>query len=192
MKFKGFKKLTEEFSRTPDFEDTDDKFDVAGDELERLSNIPDDELDLGYDYENPPEEPYKPPVDEENPNWLQFDTLPDFMKPALSMFGKTVLKTLTKTKLKDINILASLQHVGPSSTEDINATTHHANEMHDDVRDLRHTIEGLIPGYDVHAKLYSNPQDTYLVLRDEMGEYIYHWRSHDTKNNEFTKTKKRS
>ena len=53
-------------------------------------------------------------------------------------------------------------------------------------------VEGLIPGYDVHAKLYSNPQDSYLVLRDDMGEYIYHWRSHDTKNNEFTKTKKRS
>jgi len=192
MKFKRFTKLAEEFARAPDFEDTEDKFDVAGDELEALSNLSDDELDLGPDYENPPEEPFSPPVDEENPNWLQFDTLPDFMKPALSMFGKTVLKVLTKTKLKDINILANLQHTGPSSTQDINATTHHADTTHDKVRDLRHTIEGLIPGYDVHAKLYSNPQDSYLVLRDDMGEYIYHWRTHDTKHNEFTKTKKRS
>ena len=66
MKFKGFKKITEEFSRAPEFEDADDQFDVTGDELESLSN---DELDLGPDYEDVPEQPYKPPAaDEENPN----------------------------------------------------------------------------------------------------------------------------
>jgi hypothetical protein len=192
MKFKRFVKLDENFSRTPDFEDTGDQFDISGAELDSFSNLSDEEFDdLDRQYENPPKEPFRPSKDEEHPNWMTIDSVPDFMKPALKMFGRTVLKTLTKADLKDVQILANLQHVGPTSHEEINATAAHAAETHDKVRDLEHVIDGLIPGYEVNAKLYSNPQDTYLVLSDDMGEYIYHWPTHRTIEKTYTKTKKK-
>lgn len=194
MKFTGFKKLNEQFDRAPDFEDTDDKFELMGGELDSYSNLSDEEFDLGTEYENPPEEPWKPELDPQDPNWMQVDTMPEFMRPAFTMVYKTVLKTLTDTDIKDINVLANLQHVGPTHHKEIQATIDHARDTFvKPVRNMKHTIEELIPGYEVDAKLYHNPTDSYLVLSDGMGEYIYHWPTDDSKpeENMYTKVRKK-
>ncbi len=127
----------------------------------------------------------------QNPNWLQISQLPGYMQQGIKAMGKTVFSTLTKTKIRDINMMANLQGGGPNEAIEMNAVAHHAREVADHTRDLKMRFGELIPGYEPDAKLYVGHEDTYLVLRDDMGNYIYHWPSKDTKHNEFTSVKKR-
>lgn len=118
----------------------------------------------------------------QNPEWLNISDLPGYMQQGIRAVGKTVFHTLTSTPLKDISILANLQGGGPSEERELNAVAHHAHATATEPRDLSMQFGEVIPGYAPDAKLYAGEDDTYLIVQDEMGKYIYHWPSSETKS----------
>ena len=152
-----------------------------------------DEDEMGFD--EPTDEPSKLPArlpnkdvlgqGEQRPDWLQISQLPGYMQQGIRAMGKTVFGTLTKTKIKDINILVNLQGGGPNTALELNAVAGYARKTADHTRDMQMTFGEMIPDYSPDAKLYVNDEDTHLVIRDEMGDYIYQWPTSDTKQDQF-------
>lgn len=170
---------------------------ISGSELAALG-ADDDDTDVS-DARPEPSEPSNLPATishdvrakgMQNPDWMSISQLPGYMQTGIKMMGKTVFSTLTDTKLRDINLLVNLQNNGPNDTMELNAVAKHARDTAESSRDLEMRFGELIPGYKPEAKMFVNKQDTYLVIRDDMGEYIYHWPTSDTKHNEYTKTKR--
>lgn len=122
----------------------------------------------------------------QSPDWLQVSQLPGYMQHGIRAMGDVVFGTFTHTPLSDINILANLQGKGPSEHLELNAVAHHARKTAEHTQDLDMEFGEIIPGYKPDAKLYTCEEDTYLVVRDDMGDYIYHWPTSDSK----TSTKK--
>lgn len=114
-------------------------------------------------------------------DWMGVDQLPGYMQNGIRAMGRIVFNPLTKTKLEDINILANLNGHGPHDAIEINAVANFARKHATETRDLSMTFGEVIPGYAPEAKLFITPHDTYLVIQDDMGRYIYNWKSKDTK-----------
>ncbi len=115
-------------------------------------------------------------------DWMGVDQLPGYMQTGIRRMGRVVFSPLTRTKLENISILANLGGHGPNKQMELNAVAHYAMKNATETRDLSMQFGEMIPGYEPEAKLYVTPHDTYLVVRDEMGQYIYSWESKDTKD----------
>ena len=151
----------------------------------------DDDDDVDNDYADP--EPQTPGTDLavqskdavaqgwQNPDWMTIKQLPGYMQQGIRALGKTVFGSLTSTPLSKVSILANLQGGGPSEERELNAVAHHARATAQEPRDLSMQFGEVIPGYEPDATLYVGEEDTYLIVQDEMGKYIYHWPSSDTK-----------
>lgn len=115
-------------------------------------------------------------------DWMGVDQLPGYMQTGIRRMGRVVFSPLTKTRLEDMSILANLGGHGPNKQMELNAVAKYAQSNATQTRDLAMSFGEMIPGYEPDAKLYVTPHDTYLVVQDEMGQYIYSWESKDTKD----------
>jgi hypothetical protein len=114
-------------------------------------------------------------------DWMNVDQLPGYMQHGIRAMGRIVFKPLTRTDLEDINILANLGGHGPNEAIEMNAVANFARKHAKETRDLSMNFGEMIPGYHPEVKLYITPHDTYLVVQDDMGRYIYSWESKNTK-----------
>lgn len=163
---------------------------ISADNLNALANM-DDEPDVDHaDVQPEPTEPNTLPAvikDEkalyakgvQKPNWLTISQLPGYMQNGIRMMGKVVFKTLTKTPLEEIHLMVNLQNGGPNETIEMNAVGNHAKSKAGDVRDLHMAFGEMIPGYEPKVKMYIHEDQTYLLVRDDMGDYIYSWPTSD-------------
>ncbi len=115
-------------------------------------------------------------------DWMTIDQLPGYMQNGIRAMGRVVFNSLTKTPLDEISVLANLGGHGPSERMDLNAVAHFAQTNAKEERDISMQFGEMVPGYEPEVKLYMTPHDTYLVVRDEMGQYIYSWETKDTKD----------
>jgi hypothetical protein len=115
-------------------------------------------------------------------NWMGVDQLPGYMQTGIRRMGRVVFSPLTKTRLEDMSIIANLGGHGPNKQMELDAVAKYAQSNATQTRDLAMSFGDMIPGYEPDAKVYVTPHDTYLVVQDEMGRYIYSWESKDTKD----------
>lgn len=115
-------------------------------------------------------------------DWMNVDQLPGYMQHGIRAMGRIVFKPLTRTDLEDINILANLGGHGPNEAVEMNAVANFARKNATETRDMSMQFGEMIPGYEPEVKLYVTPNDTYLVVQDDMGRYIYSWESKNTKD----------
>lgn len=151
-----------------------------------------DDFDFGFDPEDEPTTPGTMPAEinkgvqgagESSPDWYTIDQLPGYMERGIRAVGRQVFKTFTSTPLKDINMLVNLQGNGPTEKQELNAVADFARRKATSDSDLSMHFGEVIPGYEPDAHIYTTKDDTYLVVRDEMGDYIYSWPTTDTKDN---------
>lgn len=164
---------------------------ISADSLNALTNA-NDEPEVGYDdaeIDEPTEPNTLPAVIKDpkalyakgmqKPNWLTISQLPGYMQRGIRMMGKVVFKTLTKTPLEEIHLMVNLQNGGPNEAIEMNAVGNHAKENTADTRDLEMAFGEMIPGYEPKVKMYIHDDQTYLLVRDDMGDYIYSWPTSD-------------
>ena len=157
---------------------------ISADSLNALTNANDDpEVDYSDAQPEPTEPNTLPAVIKDpkalyaqgmqKPNWLTISQLPGYMQRGIRMMGKVVFKTLTNTPLEEIHLMVNLQNGGPNEAIEMNAVANHAKKHADGVRDLEMAFGEMIPGYEPKVKMYIHDDQTYLLVRDDMGDYIY-------------------
>jgi len=163
---------------------------ISADSLNALTNA-NDEPDVDYaDAQPEPTEPNTLPAvikdkkalyakGMQKPNWLTISQLPGYMQRGIRMMGKVVFKTLTSTPLEEIHLMVNLQNGGPNEAIEMNAVGNHAKKGAGDIRDLQMAFGEMVPGYEPKVKMYIHDDQTYLLVRDDMGDYIYSWPTSD-------------
>ena len=95
--------------------------------------------------------------------------------------GRQVFGSFTKTKIEDIQVLANLMGQGPNETRELNAVAGwvRQNGQRDTEGELNFSQS--IEGYEADFKIYSADGITFILVKDDYGNYIYSWPSTDNK-----------
>lgn len=116
-----------------------------------------------------------------SPEFRTVAQLPGYMANAIRKIGRTVFKTYTTTPIEDIDVLANVQGQGPNSQREMNAVAGWArnNATLDQQTSEAATADfgNVIPGYTPKIQVYDAGGTAFMVVRDDMGDYIYSWPS---------------
>lgn len=120
------------------------------------------------------------------PKFHAVHNLPGYASTPIRKLGRAVFKPFTDTRIEDICVVANLGGSGkPNTTQELNAivgtlardgTRHSQYEI-----DFDNSLSAVIPGYHADILLYTYMGYTFLVVRDEMGQYVYSWPTTDNK-----------
>lgn len=172
-----------------------DRLPALGPQDRDMANVDSGEFDdsdvgLGQSEEEPTEPTTMPAqinkgvkaAEDLTPEWYTINQLPGYMQQGIRQVGKTVFGSFTKTPMDKILILANLGGSGPHEQLELNNVAGWAMENSVRRDDLSMKFGEIIPGYEPDAKLYVTAEDTFLLVRDMMGDYIYSWPTSDNVN----------
>ncbi len=113
------------------------------------------------------------------PNFRSVSDLPGYMKNAIRRIGRTVFSVYTTTPIEDIDVLANVGGQGPNTQRELNAVAGWArnNATLDQQASEAATADfgDVIPGYAPQIQVYTAGDTTFMVTRDDHGDYIYSW-----------------
>lgn len=116
------------------------------------------------------------------PEWHMVKHLPGYMSQGIRAIGRQVFTPFTKTKIEDIQVIASLGGSGPNSTTEINSVAKFLLDHGTKSTEASMQFHDRIPGYEADMKVYTFANYTFLLVKDHAGNYIYSWPSTDNKN----------
>jgi len=116
------------------------------------------------------------------PDFHKVSELPGYMANAIRKIGRTVFSTYTTTPIEKIDVLANLGGgQGPNERKEINAVAGwaRANARLDQQASEAATAEfgRVIPGYKPQLMVYDARGTTFMLVRDDHGDYVYSWPS---------------
>ena len=117
-----------------------------------------------------------------DPEWHQVRNLPGYLKAAIRALGRQVFGQFTNTRIEDIQVLANLGESGePNSAREMNAVAGWLKDQGERDTDGEMNFQRSIPDYGADFKIYSAEGYTFMIVKDEYGEYIYSWPAEDNK-----------
>ena len=115
------------------------------------------------------------------PDWHQIKHLPGYIKAAIRAMGRQVFGTFTKTRIEDIQVIANLGGQGPNTEREVNAVAGWLKDNGTRDTDGEMNFQRSIPDYDAEFKMYSFDKFTFMIVKDDYGNYIYSWPTADNK-----------
>lgn len=115
------------------------------------------------------------------PEWHQVKNLPGYLKSQIRALGRQVFGSFTGTKIEDIQIIADVGGNGPNSLRELNAVAGWLKENGQRDTDGEINFQQSIPDYGADFEIYTAKNFTFMVVKDEYGNYIYSWPSTDNK-----------
>lgn len=115
------------------------------------------------------------------PEWHQVKHLPGYLAAAIRAMGRQVFGVFTNTRIEDIQIIANLGGQGPNSERELDAV---AGWLKDNgVRDTdgEMNFHQSIPDYGAEFQVYNAEKFTFMIVKDEYGNYVYSWPTKDNK-----------
>lgn len=113
------------------------------------------------------------------PEWHAVRNLPGYMKSAIRAMGRQVFSTFTSTPIEDIEVIANLNGSGPNEDREINAVAGWLKQNAERHTDGEMKFQRAIPDYDANFAMYKSDGQTFLLVKDFAGKYIYSWSSAD-------------
>lgn len=117
----------------------------------------------------------------EDPKWHMVRNLPGYMSQGIRAIGRQVFSPFTSTKIEDIQVIANLGGSGPNTKAEINAVAGFLMKNGTKINDASMEFQERIPGYSAEMKVFTFANYTFLLVKDQAGEYIYSWPSTDNK-----------
>jgi hypothetical protein len=116
------------------------------------------------------------------PEWHQVRNLPGYLKAAIRALGRQVFGSFTDTRIEDIQVVANLGESGePNSAREMNAVAGWLQDQGTRDTDGEMNFQQSIPDYGADFKIYSAEGYTFMIVKDEYGDYIYSWPTADNK-----------
>jgi len=116
------------------------------------------------------------------PEWHKVKNLPGYLQAGIRAIGRQVFGTFTSTPIEDIQVIASLGG-GPNSDRELNAVagwlTQNGTRDTDGEMDFQKTI----PEYGAQFSLWKTDEQSFLLVTDFAGKYVYSWPTSDEVNN---------
>lgn len=105
------------------------------------------------------------------PEWHMVRNLSGYAQRIIRMIGRDIFRQFTNTPLEDIQVLATLSN----SDEEVNGMANWIRQ--NAVKDDEVTLDfgAVMPGYTAKGQLWNAFGYTFLLVRDQMGNYIYAW-----------------
>jgi hypothetical protein len=116
----------------------------------------------------------------QNPDFHKVSNLPGNMKRAIRSLGKSLFGSMTSTPTDQIHMIGNLGGQGPNSTQEVNAVANWVRNHGDDLGDGNIDFDTTIPGYSADIRQYTAAGISWLLVRDEFGNYIYSWPEQDS------------
>lgn len=116
-----------------------------------------------------------------DPDWHQVKNLPGYLKSQIRALGRQVFGSFTSTKIEDIQIIADVGGNGPNSLRELNAVASWLKENGQRDTDGEINFQQSIPDYDADFEIYNAKKFTFMIVKDEYGNYIYSWPTADNK-----------
>ncbi len=110
-----------------------------------------------------------------NPQWHLISNLPGYMQQSIRYLGSQVFAALTNIPLEQIAVLANLQGQGPNQLLEMNAVAHYAIMNGQRRIDGEMVFDKYLDDYIAEVKLFDIEQQSFLLVRDFAGDYIYTW-----------------
>ena len=107
-----------------------------------------------------------------NPTWTQVRDLPGFMAQGIRALGRMVFGQFTDTPIEEVNVMAA-PFVNEKRDLDMMAHWIRRYGVRDDEAEL--DFEGVMPGYGAKTQIWNAEGYTFMLVLDEMGQYIYSW-----------------
>lgn len=114
------------------------------------------------------EEPGRPVF---NPEWNMVKNLPGYMANPIRALGRMIFSQFTDTPIDQINVMAT-----PINTDrEVNMMAHWIRRygIRDDEAEI--DFSNIMPGYTADIQLWNSEGYTFLLVKDQMGNYIYSW-----------------
>ena len=114
------------------------------------------------------EEPGRPVF---NPEWNMVRNLPGYMAAPIRALGRMIFSQFTDTPIDQINVMAT-----PINTDrEVNMMAHWIRRygIRDDEAEI--DFSNIMPGYTADIQLWNSEGYTFLLVKDQMGNYIYSW-----------------
>lgn len=115
-----------------------------------------------------------------NPTWHQVKNLPGYMSKQIRVLGRETFKPFTTTPIEDITVIANLGGQGPNSNREIQAVANWLKENGQQIDDASMDYAATMPGYTAETISYTASGVRFLLVLDQMGQYIYAWPEHDS------------
>jgi hypothetical protein len=116
-----------------------------------------------------------------NPEFHQVSALPGNMIRAINVLGKQLFSSLTSTKTNDIYVVANLGGQGPNDDKEVNAVANFVISNGEEVSGSGDVnFDKIMPGYGAKIAEYSLDGVRYLLVKDDMGKYVYAWPDKDS------------
>jgi hypothetical protein len=172
--------------------------DAMGHMANLLANVPDDEDEINDNLGTPGATSRPEPATPENlpatisrmmtmknsnasknsnmePRFFMVKDLPGYLQGPIRQLGKSIFSAFTTVPLDKINVCANLGGQGPCTSHELNVMTgwlkRNAVKRDEAVLDF----SKIMPGYDANCILYDAEDFSFLVVKDDMGDYIYSW-----------------
>lgn len=115
------------------------------------------------------------------PEWHQVKNLPGYLQGAIRALGRQVFGSFTKTKIEDIQIIANVGGNGPNTKRELNAVAGWLKDKGKRDTDGEMNFQRSIPDYEADFEIYNAKNFTFMIVKDEYGEYVYSWPTADNK-----------
>jgi hypothetical protein len=109
------------------------------------------------------------------PEWHSVRNLPGYMASGIRAIGRQVFAAFTNTPIEDINVLAKLGAEGPNTLRELNAVASFVrdNGRRDTEAEIR--FHDQIVGYTAEIQIFKAMGSTFMLVKDQAGNYIYSW-----------------
>lgn len=121
------------------------------------------------------------------PEFHEVKNLPGYLSSGIRKMGRAVFAPFTNTPIEDILVLADLGGQGPNSKREINSVAGYLQNYGDRITDAELYFHEKIPGYNVDLKIYKAMGNTFMLVMDFAGSYIYSWPSTDDVESAFSR-----
>lgn len=115
------------------------------------------------------------------PEWHQVKHLPGYLASAIRAMGRQVFSVFTNTRIEDIQVIANLSGQGPNSEREMNAVSGWLKDNGVRDTDGEMNFQRSIPDYGAEFQVYNAEKFTFMIVKDEYGNYVYSWPTKDNK-----------
>lgn len=111
----------------------------------------------------------------QNPDWHLVSSLPGNVSSVIKRLGKMVFGTLTRTPTEKISMIANLGGQGPNTDKEVQAVAGYLKKNGEDLGKGDFNFDQIMPGYKADSHVFVAHGTRFLLIKDDMGQYIYAW-----------------
>jgi hypothetical protein len=113
------------------------------------------------------------------PEWHEVKNLPGYLSSGVRSVGRQVFATFTTTPIENINVLAKLGAEGPNTNRELNAVATFVRDRGQRDIEAENEFHNKIVGYRAEVQVYKVMGHTFMLVKDQAGNYIYSWPTAD-------------